>query len=91
MKRFIIIIFVLLLFGITTWIAIAAPNALSLTAWTVNSGGGESTGGQFRLFSAIGQPEAGSMSGGSYALSGGFLGKASPPSIQIFLPILVKP
>ena len=92
MKRFISIgIFILILFGITTWITIAAPNVLSLTAWTVDSGGGESAGGHFRLFSAIGQPEAGSMSGGSYALTGGFLGNASSSSSQVFLPIIVKP
>ena len=90
MKRLILIIlFILILFGITTWIAIAAPNVLSLNSWRVDSGGGEISGGQFRLFSAIGQPEAGSMSGGSYALTGGVLSKTSPN--QIFLPIFVKP
>jgi hypothetical protein len=91
MKRIIpILICILILFGITTWVATAAPNALSLTAWTVDSGGGESSGGQFGLYSAIGQPEAGSMSGGPYTLTGGILGQASPGSGQIFLPVLVK-
>ncbi|MEJ2354057.1 MAG: hypothetical protein P8Y03_30140 [Anaerolineales bacterium] len=91
MNRILIIFVVVILIAALAWAASAAPLSLSLKGWRINSGGGESTGGQFRLFSAIGQPEAGSMSGGSYALSGGFLGKASPPSMQIFLPILVKP
>ncbi|UCG47542.1 MAG: hypothetical protein JSU94_18915 [Phycisphaerales bacterium] len=37
------------------------------------SGGGTSTGGQYRLAGAIGQAIAGYGSGGNYELSGGFL------------------
>jgi hypothetical protein len=39
--------------------------------WTVDSGGGESTGGSFSLYATIAQPDAGLLSGCEFALSGG--------------------
>lgn len=39
---------------------------------TVDGGGGTSTGGVFSVSGTIGQPDAGAMSGGNFALSGGF-------------------
>src|SRR5438067_761347 len=40
---------------------------------TIDGGGGtSSTGGQYSLGGTVGQPDAGSMSGGSYQLDGGF-------------------
>ncbi len=41
---------------------------------TVDGGGGRSTGGVYSVSGTIGQPDAGTMSGGSYTLSGGFWG-----------------
>lgn len=47
---------------------------------TVDSGGGTSTGGAFTLSGTIGQPDTGDMTGGDFALSGGFWpGAASVP------------
>ncbi len=42
--------------------------------WTVDGGGGssQSAGGQYALNGTIGQPDAGSASGGGYTVSGGF-------------------
>lgn len=37
-------------------------------------GGGTSTGGVYAVTGTIGQPDAGTMSGGTYTLSGGFWG-----------------
>ena len=73
--------------------ALAEVQALSLPWWTVDSGGGESRGGNFVLNGAIGQSDAGNMSGGSYKLSGGFLaGPVSPPpmSFKVFLPLTMR-
>lgn len=42
-------------------------------AWfTIDGGGGTSSGGAYSLSGTIGQPEAGMMTGGSYTLQGGF-------------------
>lgn len=48
--------------------------------FTIDGGGGTSTGGVFTVSGTIGQPEAGTMSGGSFTLVGGFW--ALPAAIQ---------
>jgi len=57
------------------------PAALRLRAWAQSSsidwyevagGGGTSTNGQYSVSGTIGQPDAGSMTGGNYSLTGGF-------------------
>ena len=40
--------------------------------WHTMDGGGLSQGGEYTLQGAIGQPDTGSMQGGSYALVGGY-------------------
>ena len=42
--------------------------------FTIDGGGGTSTGGVFSLSGTIGQPDAGKLAGGNYALDGGFWG-----------------
>lgn len=42
--------------------------------WSINGGGGTSTGGVFTATGTIGQPEAGQASGGQFAVAGGFWG-----------------
>ncbi len=39
---------------------------------TIDCGGGASAGGTYSLTGTIGQPDAGTLSGGSFMLSGGF-------------------
>lgn len=54
---------------------------LTITAWTVDSGGGTASGGQFTATVTIGQAEADSIlvaAGGSFSFTGGFWGMASP-------------
>lgn len=61
-----------------------ATLASSPTAWvqggydiswiSTDNGGGISSGGPFTLAGAIGQPEAGRLSGGTFVLKGGFWG-----------------
>lgn len=45
--------------------------------YTVDGGGGVSTGGVFSISGTIGQPDAGTMTGGNFTLHGGFWGIVS--------------
>jgi hypothetical protein len=56
--------------------ALAQP---TIDWYTVDGGGGTSTGGPFVVSGTIGQPDAGVMSGGSFTLFGGFWGAAAAP------------
>jgi hypothetical protein len=48
-------------------------NAQYAIDWlTIDGGGGASSGGSFSLSATIGQPDAGTLSGGNYTLQGGF-------------------
>jgi hypothetical protein len=40
--------------------------------FTIDGGGGASTGGVYSVTGTVGQPDAGTMSGGQYTLEGGF-------------------
>src|ERR1044071_1961748 len=59
----------------------ALASALTLDAqnykidwYTIDGGGGTSSGGPYSLSGTIGQPDAGILSGGNYVLQGGFWG-----------------
>ena len=39
--------------------------------FTIDGGGGTSSGGQYTLSGTIGQPDAGELKGGNYVLEGG--------------------
>ena len=53
---------------------------LTITAWTVDGGGGLSTGGAFSLYGVAGQPDAApALSGGGLTLYPGFLHPAAAP------------
>ena len=72
MKRAQIILLALaLLFG-SAWLLHASSASLALPWWTADGGGGESSGGSYTLAGTIGQPDAGSLTGGPYSLAGGF-------------------
>ncbi len=51
--------------------AVEDVRADRMSAWSVDSGGGESSGGDFSLTAAIGQPDAGVLVGGDTVLAGG--------------------
>jgi hypothetical protein len=53
--------------------------------WTIDGGGGTSSGAQFTLNGTTGQPDAGVMSGGGYTLRGGFWSIIAtlPPRLSI--------
>ena len=51
-------------------VAVAQP--FSIDWYTIDGGGGTSSGGGFTLSGTIGQPDAGVLSGGGFTLTGGF-------------------
>ena len=53
--------------------AVVAQN-YSIDWFTIDGGGGTSTGGVYSISGTIGQPDAGHMSGGNFTLDGGFWG-----------------
>ena len=54
-------------FGLQAW-----GQSYSIDWFTLDGGGGTSTGGVYSVSGTIGQPEAGKMSGGDYSVQGGF-------------------
>jgi hypothetical protein len=50
----------------------------SIDWFTIDGGGGTSTGGVYSVTGTIGQPDAGVLSGGNYSLVGGFWGAVIP-------------
>src|SRR6267378_4675534 len=56
-------------------LAVSGPaQSYSIDWFTVDGGGGTSTGGVFSVSGTIGQPDAGHMSGGNFTIDGGFWG-----------------
>src|SRR5882724_2984149 len=53
---------------------LASAQNYSIDWFTIDGGGGTSSGGQYTLSGTIGQPDAGTMSGGNFTLDGGFWG-----------------
>jgi len=66
--------------GLTAPVALAGSGTFEITWYTIDGGGGVSGGGGFVLSGTIGQPDAGSASGGNFALAGGFWGGAADPA-----------
>ena len=51
---------------------VSAQTNYSLDWWTINGGGGTSADGVYSVSGTIGQPSSSTMSGGNYAVTGGF-------------------
>ena len=60
--------------SVIAWLGVANSHAQSFAIdwFTIDGGGGTSTGGVFTVTGTIGQPDAGAMGGGGFALAGGF-------------------
>lgn len=75
-------------------VSASAQGGFSLDWWSVDGGGGASTGGIYSLGGTIGQHDAGVVSGGNFVLSGGFWlgGEAGvpPPFGDLFLPLILR-
>jgi len=91
-QRRIICALVLLSVALTLRGAGAVRADSRLPRYVIAGGGGESSGGNFRLHGTIGQPTVALMSGGGFALQGGFwYGGASPlQQYPLYLPLVLK-
>jgi uncharacterized membrane protein len=93
MSRKLVILF---LAGLMTLILIsvvlAAPQAFDLSRWTIDGGGGSSSGGNFALSGTIGQPDTSpQMSGGDFTIVGGYWGGgALLAQSQLYLPVVTR-
>jgi hypothetical protein len=52
----------------------ASAQSYSIDWFTIDGGGGTSTGGVYSVSGTIGQPDAGHLSGGNFTIDGGFWG-----------------
>jgi hypothetical protein len=63
----------LLSFTVALLIAVASrAQPFAIDWFTIDGGGGGSSGGAFSLSGTIGQPDAGTLTGGAFSLEGGF-------------------
>ena len=90
-----VLLFVGLTFLFTLPVLAQSSGEIDLSWNTVDSGGGTfSSGDGYTLGGAIGQPDAGPLTGGPYTLSGGFwagqVAPTPPPSYDLFLPLINK-
>ena len=75
---------------------VLAQGGYNISWFTVDGGGGTSSGGAYMLSGIVGQPDAGVLSGGTYALVGGFWAGAgpapppSPPPHAVYLPLVLR-
>lgn len=60
-----------------------------LSWWTVDGGGGESSGDDYALAGTVGQPDAATLTGGDYSLVGGFWAGAAV-KYEVFLPLVLR-
>ena len=93
MSRKLVILFLAALLAlILVSVVLAAPQAFDLSWWTVDGGGGTSSGGDFTLSGTIGQPDTSPlMSGGDFTIVGGYWGGgALLAQNQLYLPIVTR-
>lgn len=78
---------VLLLFAVA---AMSSPLALGISWWTVDGGGGTSTGGEYVVSGTIGQPDARFSRGGGWEVRGGFWVVDEAEEV-VYLPLVTRP
>lgn len=74
MRRTILTMFTVFLFVVVaSGLAVAATGGgYNLSWFSIDGGGGVSSGGMYTVNGTIGQPDTGTLSGGDYHLQGGF-------------------
>src|SRR5207253_9256822 len=68
--------------------AVVEAQPFAIDWFTIDGGGGTSSGGNYTLSGTIGQPDAGTLSGGNYTLEGGFWPGIVMPSTTGLAPTL---
>jgi len=88
MMKKILFILLIVYFSLLALSTPAQAQSYAIPWWTVEGGGGTSTGSGYTLSGTIGQPDAGVMNGGGYTLTGGFWGW--DVLHMIYLPLIMK-
>jgi hypothetical protein len=71
-------------------LGLAQSEGYDLSWWSVDNGGATlSSGGSYNLSGTAGQPDAGTLSGGAYILTGGFWGGLAL-EYTIALPLVLR-
>lgn len=87
--RWIGLVIALGLLALTAGVVLAQNGGYELNWWTIDGGGVTSQGGEYALSGTIGQPDAGTVSGGGYRVTGGFWSAAVLP-YDVYIPLVVK-
>ena len=90
-QRFVIALTLLLLVAVVpAGVSAQAGDGYDLSWSTIDGGGAESRGGEYVVVGAAGQPDAGALTGGDYAVAGGFWNGAVAGAYHIYLPLVLK-
>jgi hypothetical protein len=69
---------------------VLAQGGYDISWFTVDGGGGTSSGDPYTLSGTAGQPDAGTLGGGTYTLTGGFWPGPAPPPYAVYLPLVLR-
>lgn len=93
-RRSVLVLMTICLLLLTIWtMGLASDDltdSMSISWWTVDGGGGASAGGPYTLRGTAGQSDAGRLSGGDFALNGGFWRALGETLLELFLPVVTK-
>jgi hypothetical protein len=96
MKRYLLLIALVILAAVIVSSAWAAPTAdYAITWYTIDGGGGTLSGSggigysAYMLDGTLGQPDAGVLTGGGYTLAGGYWGGLIGV-YRVYLPLIFK-
>jgi len=70
-----------------------AGSGFAVPWWTVDAGGGQSSGGAYTVTGTLGQPDSGTMAGGDFRVNGGFWnteGASLPSDHELYLPLVIR-
>lgn len=97
LRRGVLLLLFLLLLTPVLIPSLLAETGVELVWWTIDGGGGTSSGDGFTITGTIGQPDAGTASNGTYTLLGGFwpgpavATEVPPPhNKNLYLPLVLK-
>ena len=91
-KWFLSLLLLVIAVAILGVVSASALGGYTLDWWTVDGGGTTSSagGGTYSLGGTIGQPDAGTSTGVTYALSGGFWGGGAAQVYNLSLPLILR-
>jgi len=93
-RRAVILATLLLSLLLTAVTVVAQGSGYNLSWFTVDGGGGTSQSSDgpqaYTLSGTVGQPDAGTMGGGGYELSGGYWGGTGAAQLALYLPLVVR-